>query len=174
MKFREIKRRIHTESAFLNPITLGISAGASVLLGALCATGFITHPASAFFPRTALPSFLHILLQLIAYAALGAAFASLLHIPLCRNLSEHLRLRKNSALLLLPCILVLCYVWIPTVCRARSFFLGTLLCGVILVALVVLMLLTWRISLICAGLAFVSSLWMIYILYVTLTLLFFA
>ncbi len=174
MKIREIKRRVRTESAFFHPLILGISAGIAVIFGALCTTGFVLHPSGFWLPRTALPSFLHILFQLVAYAVLGAVFGILLHLPPCGKHPSFFRTQKLSSLLLSLCILILSYVWIPTVCRARSFFLGVLLCCVILLALFVLFLLTYRISLFSAILTVIYSIWMFYILYLTVTLLFFA
>lgn len=172
MKIREIKRCIRIESACLNPIVLGICAGVTVLLGALFTTNLVSRPIGIFLPSTALPSFLHILLQLLAYAVFGAAFAALLCTPLSQK-TRSLRLRKKCALLLFVCVLILCYVWIPVVCRAGSYFLGALLCGVILLALFVLFLITQRISVISAGLLVFFALWMLYILYITLAFLFF-
>ena len=54
MKFREIHRRIRTESAYMNPILLGICAGVAVLLGAIFTTNLIGRPAGFLLPRTAL------------------------------------------------------------------------------------------------------------------------
>ncbi len=172
MNFREINRRIRIESACLNPILLGICAGAAVLLGALFTTNPALRPAGIFLPRTALPSFFHILFQLVAYAVFGAAFAAFLRTPYCDR--KQFRLPKLCGNFLFVCTLVLCYVWIPVVCKAKSFFLGTLLCGVILIALLALVLITYRISVLSTlGLIF-FSVWMLYILYLTITLLFFA
>jgi tryptophan-rich sensory protein len=170
MKIREIKSRIRKECAFLNPVLLGICAGFAVLLGALFTTSLAGRVPGFFLPRTALPSFLHILFQLISYAILGAVFATLLKAPLCKRT---LRLQKKSALLLCTCILVLCYVWIPLVCKASSYFLGALLCGVILTAVAVLFFLSYRISVISAGFLILFALWMLYILYITLSFLLF-
>lgn len=172
MKIREIKSRICRESAFLSPVVLGICVSIAVLLGALFTTSLVGCVAGFYLPRTALPSFLHILFQLIAYAIFGAAFAALLNAPLCQK-TKRLRLQKNCALLLFVCTLVLCYVWIPVVCKAGSYFLGALLCGVILIALAALFLITHRISVISAGLLVLFALWMLYILYITLSFLLF-
>ncbi len=172
MRFREIRSRIRTESAFLSPVILGIAAGVAVLLGAIFTTSLVGRPFGVLLPRTALPSFLHILFQLLSYAVFGAAFASLLSAPLCQK-TRSLRLQKKGALVLFVCILILCYVWIPVVCKAGSYFLGVLLCGVILLSLFVLFFLTYRVSIISAGLLVVFAIWMLYILYITLSFLFF-
>lgn len=172
MKFREIHRRIRTESAYMNPILLGICAGVAVLLGAIFTTNLIGRPAGFLLPRTALPSFLHILFQLAAYALFGAAFAILWKAPLPQK-TYRLRLQKKCALVLFVCVLVLCYVWIPVVCKAGSYFLGVLLCGVILLSLFVLACLSYRISLLTSVLLVVFSVWVLYILYITLSFLLF-
>ena len=172
MKFREIRIRIRKESAFLNPVILGISTGISILFGALFTTSFVGHIPAFLLPRTALPSFLHILFQLMAYAVIGAAFAALLNAPLCQQ-STRFRLQKKCGLLLFICTLVLCYVWIPLVCKAGSYFLGTLLCGIIFIALATLFFISYRISIISAGLLVLFSMWMLYILYITLSFLLF-
>jgi len=170
MKIREIKSRLRKECAFLNPVLLGICAGFAVLLGALFTTSLVGRVPGFFLPRTALPSFLHVLFQLISFAVLGAVFATLLCAPLCERT---LRLQKKSALLLCVCTLVLGYVWIPLVYKASSYFLGALLCGVILIALAVLFFLSHRISVISAGLLVLFALWTLYILYITLSFLLF-
>ena len=172
MKFREIRIRIRKESAFLNPVILGVSTGVAILFGALFTTSFVGRMPGFLLPRTALPSFLHILFQLMAYAVLGAAFAALLNSPSC-NPSNRLRFRKKCGLLLFVCTLVLCYVWIPLVCKAGSYFLGTLLCCVIFIALITLFFLSSRISVICSGLLVLFAIWMLYILYITLSFLLF-
>ena len=131
------------------------------------------RPAPGFLlPRTALPSFLHILFQLAAYALFGAAFAILWKAPLPQK-TYRLRLQKKCALVLFVCVLVLCYVWIPVVCKAGSYFLGVLLCGVILLSLFVLACLSYRISLLTSVLLVVFSVWALYILYITLSFLLF-
>jgi tryptophan-rich sensory protein len=160
------------ESAFLNPIILGISTGVSILFGALFTSGFIGRIPGILLPRTALPSFLHILFQLMAYAVIGAAFAALLNAPPCQR-SERFRWLKKCGLLLFICTLVLCYIWIPLICKAGSYFLGTLLCGIIFIALIALFFISYRISIISAGLLVLFSLWMLYILYITLSFLLF-
>ena len=171
MNFREIRIRIRKESAFLNPVTLGVCTGIAILFGALFTTSFVGRP-GFLLPRTALPSFLHVLFQLMAYAVFGAAFTALLNAPVCRQ-ANRLRLQKKYGLLLSVCTLVLCYVWIPLVCKAGSYFLGALLCGVIFIALTVLFFLSFRVSVISAGLLVLFSLWMLYILYITLSFLLF-
>jgi tryptophan-rich sensory protein len=172
MKFREIKCRFRTESAFLSPVILGIAAGITVLLGAIFTMSLVGRPFGVLLPRTALPSFFHILFQLLAYAIFGAAFASLLTTPLCQK-TRRLRLQKAYALVLFVCVLILCYVWIPVVYKAGSYFLGVLLCGVILLSLFVLFFLTYRLNIISAGLLALFAVWMLYILYITISFLFF-
>ncbi len=172
MKFREIKRRIRTESAFLNPVLLGICAGSAVLLGALFATNLVSRPIGILLPRTPIPSFLFILFQLTAYALFGAAFAALLSAPMCQE-PRYFQWQKKGALLLFLCTLVLSYVWVPLVCRAGSYFLGVLLCGVILTALFVLIMMTYRFSLIASVLLVFFCVWTLYILYLTLSFLLF-
>ncbi len=174
MKFRELKRRILIESAYLHPVTIGISAGIVVLFGALFTTSLLHHPIGVYLPHALLPSFWYILFQLSAYAVFGAAFAVLLDAPPCACTPKRLSLQKTCGLLLAVSVLILSYVWIPLVCRAGSYFLGTLLCLVILLALFTLFLLICRISFISAGLFVLFAFWMIYILYLTLALLFFA
>ena len=174
MKFREIKRRFRTETAFLNPVVIGIGAGAAVLLGTIFAVGIVGQPAFVYIPRVALPSFLNVLFQLLSYAALGAAFGILICMPLYAECSESLRLQKLWGLLLCACTLILFYLWTPVVCKAGSFFLGVLLCAMILLSLFVLCFLVRKISVIAVGILFLSAFWTLYMLYLTLMMLFFA
>ncbi len=174
MKIREITRRIRVESAYLNPVLLGICTGAAVLFGALCMSGFIIRPVGAFLPRTALPAFLHILFQLIAYAMLGAGFSALVTAPHCRSSTTERYPWKTVGLIFFVCTLVLAYLWMPVVCRARSFFLGTLLCGILLLCVAAIFLLTRRISILSVLTVFFFGIWVFYLLYLTISLLFFA
>jgi hypothetical protein len=57
------------------------------------------------------------------------------------------------------------------VCKAGSFLLGTLLCGVILLGVAVLLLFVHRISLLCAVSLLLFALWVVYLLYFTVLLL---
>ena len=169
MKFREIHRRIRTESAYMNPILLGICAGVAVLLGAIFTTNLIGRPAGFLLPRTALPSFLHILFQLAAYALFGAAFAILWKAPLPQK-TYRLRLQKKCALVLFVCVLVLCYVWIPLVYKAASFFLALLVLAVLFFCLAAIFMTVWREHSTAAVLLCFFALWIAYLFYYTFSL----
>ncbi len=171
MKFCEMKSRLRTELSCLRPILIGICAGVCVLLGAIFAVGLVGKPSGVLIPRAVLPSFLGVLLQFIAYALFGAAFGVLLTTPFCGDQSRLLRSQRRWALVLFACLIVLCYAWIPVVCKAGSFLLGALLCGVILVGIAVLLLFTYRISLICTACLLVFAFWVVYLLYFTVLLL---
>ena len=173
MRFREIRRRVRTEAAYLNPIVIGICAGVAVLLGAIFAIGAVGHPVYVYVPRAALPSFLNVLFQLVAYATIGVVFGVLFCMPLYAECSERLRIQKKWGLLLSCCILVLSYLWIPVVCKAGSFFLGVLLCAVILVGVFALLFLTRSISVISSGFLLIFAVWILYMLYLTLLMVFF-
>ncbi len=173
MKLQEIKSRLRTEIAFLHPLTVGVAAGVTVVFGALFLAGIPPHLPILHFPRPAIPSFFFILFQLVAYALFGAGFALLLDAPTC-GVPNRLRPQRTSGLLLFVCTMVLTYIWIPLVCRAGSYFLGVLLCGVILLALFPIVLLIKRFSLLASGCVFLFALWTLYILYLTLLFLFFS
>ncbi|MBQ9747924.1 MAG: tryptophan-rich sensory protein [Clostridia bacterium] len=171
MKFCEIKRRVQTELACIRPVTLGVSAGVCVLLGAIFAVSLVGKPSCVLLPNAALPSFLGVLLQFIAYALFGAAFGILLGMPFYGENTRALHMQKRWALVLFSCLLVLCYAWTPVVCKAGSFLLGALLCGVILLGVAVLLLFVHRISLLCAAALVLFALWVVYLLYFTVLLL---
>lgn len=171
MKFCEIKRRVQTELACLRPVTVGICAGVCVLLGAIFAVGLVGKPSCIMLPRMALPSFLSILLQFAAYAIFGAGFGILLGMPFYGENTKLLHLQKRWALVLFSCLLVLCYSWMPVVCKAGSFLLGALLCGVILLGVAVLLVFVHRISLLCVASLALFALWIVYLLYFTVLLL---
>ncbi len=171
MNFCEIKRRLRTELSCLRPVVVGICAGISVLLGAILAAAPIGKPSLVVIPHAALPSFLSVLLQFVSYALFGAAFGVLLAMPFYGEGTRMLHAQKRCALVLSVCLLILCYAWVPVVCKAGSFLIGALLCGVILLGLSVLLLLAYRISVIGAACLAVFSLWVVYLLYFTVLLI---
>lgn len=172
MKFQEIRRRLQTEAACLSPVTLGICAGVAALLGAVFSTSIVGNAQGILLPRTLLPSFFHILFQLFAYAILGAAFAALLKAP-CRKTNRRQLFQYRCALLLFVCVLILCYLWVPVVCIAESYFLGILLCSMILLALFILAALCYPISIFAVFLLILFSAWMLYLSYITASFLVF-
>ncbi len=174
MDFREIKRRLRLEAAYLNPITLGISAGVAMLFGALFLAGIPPRFAAFHLPAHHMPTFLHILLLLFSYALLGVGFALLLDAPEGKHCTPRLHPQKTAGLLLYFSILVLSYIWVPLVCKAGSYFLGVLLCAVILIALFALHLLIHKLSLLSSIAACFYAVWMVYTLYTSLKFLFFA
>lgn len=162
-----IKRRVRSELSCVNTVFLLILAGACVLLGILFAisgvSGFVYW--HTFQPKFGLPPFFMVLFWIIAFALYGACVAVALSAP--RYPSQAARKR---AAILSACALVLCYVWIPVVYKAASFFLATLLVAVIILCLAVLYSMFRRVSRLASWGILIFTVWMLYILYYSFTL----
>ncbi len=164
---KELKRRIRSELSCVNTVFLLIMAGACVLLGVLFAvsgvSGFVYW--HTFQPKFGLPPFFMVLFWILAYALYGASSAVALCAPRCQSQAARKRIAILSA-----CLLVLCYVWIPVVYKAASFFLATLLIAVIILCLAVLYSIFRRISCLASWGLLIFAVWMLYILYYTFAL----
>ncbi len=164
---KELKRRLRSELSCVNMVFLSILAGACVLLGILFAisgvSGFVYW--HTFQPKFGLPPFFMVLFWIIAYALFGACIAIALSAPRCQSEAA----RKRTAILA-ACALILCYVWIPVVYKAASFFLATLLAAVIVLCLAVLYSMLRRVSRLASFGILVFAVWMLYILCYTLAL----
>ena len=162
----DFKRKWRYEISCVNVTLVIILAAVAVVLGALFAISGAGRYLYWYFlqPRCAPAPFFMVLLWGIAYALLGASVGAALSVP-CR----HAVTRRRIALAF-ACALILCYVWIPVVYRAASFFLGTLLVAVIILCLAVLFSLVSRISRLASWGVLVFAVWMLYILYYTFAL----
>ena len=164
---KELKRRIRSELSCVNTVFLLIMAGACVLLGVLFAVSGVSGLVywHTFQPKFGLPPFFMVLFWMLAYALYGASSA----VALCAPRYQSQAARKRMAILS-ACLLVLCYVWIPVVYKAASFFLATLLIAVIILCLAVLYSMFRRISCLASWGLLIFAVWMLYILYYTFAL----
>lgn len=164
-EIRSFCRRLHREISCANAKAVGICAAVCALVSVLFAIGGVDRHLywRYILPRHAPSPFFLIVLWMIAYGLFGACFAMMLS---SREESSH---KKKTGLLFFG-VLILCYVWIPIVYKAASFFLGALLVAVIFACLVVLFLQCVRISL-SASLGVAGfSLWILYVFCYTLAL----
>ena len=164
---KEIKRQMQHELSCVNLTFVIILAAACVVLGILFAIGGVDRYLYWYYylPKCALSPFFLVLFWLVAYALFGACAAVALSAPCYRC-----AVAKKKMAVLFACTLVLCYVWIPVVYKASSFFLGTLLVAVIIVCLAVLFSMSTRISKLASWGILLFAFWMLYILYYTFTL----
>ncbi len=167
MNIKEIKRRISAELSCINLIGVLITAGICVILGAIFALCGVERQRYLCFylPKCALPSFFMVLFWGIAFAIFGAALGVLLF-----SRRREFCGKKEYALLLFVCALMLSYAWIAIVYKAASLFLGILTVLVILCCLWALLSVLHRIFLLATlGIA-LYGVWMIYLLYYSFAL----
>ena len=162
----DFKRKWRYEISCVNTTLVIILAAVAVGLGILFAVSGIDHYLYWYClqPRCALAPFFMIIFWALAYALLGASVGVALSVP-CRHVVTKRRIAVVSL-----CALILCYVWIPVVYKAASFFLGTLLVAVIILILAVLFSMCSRISRLASWGVLAFAVWMLYILYYTFTL----
>ena len=163
----DIKRRMRSEIACMNKTLVIILAAACVLLGILFAISGVDKYVYwyCFQPKCAMAPFFMVLFWIIAYAVFGASVAIALAAPCYRSQTA-----KKRAAILAACTLVLCYVWIPVVYKAASFFLATLLVAGIVICLAGLFSLFTRLSKLASWGILLFAAWMLYILYYSFTL----
>ena len=161
------KRQLRAELSCVNTTLVLVMAGVRVLLGILFAISGVSQYVYwyTYQPKCGLPAFFMVLFWMIAYAVFGACTAIALSAPHYRSQQA-----KKHAAILAACTLVLCYVWIPVVYKAASFFLATLLAVVIIICLAVLFSMFCRISKLASWGILAFAAWMLYILYYTFAL----
>ena len=142
-------------------------AATAVLLGAVFALGGMNRHVLGYllFPRGALPPFAMVLLWGVMLSLLGTAAALV-----CTGESACRASARNTILLLFLSALVLCYVWIPLVYKAASFFLALLVLAVLFFCLAAIFMTVWREHSTAAVLLCFFALWIAYLFYYTFSL----
>lgn len=163
----KLRRELHRELTCVNRAYLWLFSLGALILGILFAIGGVNRfvYGCLLLPRGALPPFLLILLWGLMLFVFGASVSLAYSSPLCLKTQT-----RQSVLLLFLASLVLCYVWIPMVYKAASFFLALLVLAVLFLSLAVMLLSickTHRTAAIGIG---IFALWIAYIFYYTFAL----
>ena len=161
-------RQIKREFFCVDRTMLAVFAGAAVLFGIFFALGGVSRyvVGHLIFPRGALPSLVMVLLWSVMLAALGVSAA------LVRSSdTAPVFVPKNMLFLLFLAALMLCYVWIPLVYKAASFFAALLVLAVLLLCLLAIFCGVRRSCAAVTVILAIFALWVGYLFYYTLALL---
>ena len=164
----KLKRELHRELACINRAYLWLFSLVALILGILFAVGGVNRfvYGSLLLPRGALPPFLLIFLWGAMLFLFGASVSLVYASPLSLKTQT-----RQTVLLLFFASLVLCYVWIPMVFKAASFFLALLVLAVLFLSLASILLCICKTHRAAAFGIAVFSLWIAYIFYYTFALL---
>ena len=161
-------RQIKREFFYVDRTMLAVFAGTAVLLGVFFALGSVNRHVVGhlLFPRGAIPSFVMVLLWGVMLAALGASAV------LVRSSdATPLFVPKNILFLLFLAALTLCYVWIPLVYKAASFFAALLVLTVLFLCLLAIFCGVRRSCAAVTVILAIFALWLGYLFYYTFALL---
>lgn len=161
-------RQVKRDFFCVDRTMLAVFAGTAVILGILFALGGVNRHVVGclLFPRGALPSFVMVFLWGVMLAALGVSAALIRSSDTAPCLVS-----KNILLLLFLAALTLCYVWIPLVYKAASFFLALLVLAVLFLCLLAIFFSVRSSHVTASVILAVFALWLGYLFYYTLALL---
>lgn len=164
----DAKRRVRRELSCINTTLVIIFAATALTLGIIFAIGGIDGDIcdEIIFPVSSLSPFFTCVLFGIAIVLFAISQAIVISTP-----AGCLGRQKTRSAVIFICTLILVYVWLPVMFKAKEFLLGTLLVLIMVLACAALFSIALKINRIAAYAIFAFALWMLYILYFSFALL---
>ena len=165
--FNKMKRNVARDAVCVNTVLVVICSALCALLGLFFTIGGIDLEVyeQIVQPKFYLPPFFMIFFNVVFYALLGAAAGITLSTPYYRK--NHIKLISVS---LCACSLFLCFLWVPLVYTAASFFMGAIIYILVMLFSSVIFKFFFRINRMAAWLVLVFAVYALYMVCYSFTL----